>query len=77
MQSKTRFIPQHTDGHFITIRCERTKDFVSAARFNHEEDLLTFLNGQFGPEHPEQYKVAHLKISYELEVSEDGIITGT
>lgn len=75
MQERIRYIPQHIDGHFITVRCERTTDYTTAVRFNHEADLHNFLNGQFGPEQPEKFSVVHLKITYELEVSEDESIS--
>jgi hypothetical protein len=68
---KRRFIPKHMDGHYITIMNERTKEEDRAARFHTAEETQRFLNGQFGPQDPENYKVVPLEITYrEVEENE-------
>lgn len=65
---KYRYIPQHvTDGHFLTIRCERTNDPSAANRYVTPEDVLWFLYGMYGPREPIDYKPVKMRITYELE----------
>lgn len=68
MRVKERFIPQHiAEGHFITVRCELTRDPSAAVRFPTPEDVLYFLNGRFGPSQPMDYKPVKLIITFEIE----------
>ncbi|WP_438446837.1 hypothetical protein [Gorillibacterium sp. sgz5001074] len=72
MKSKIRYIPQHKNGHFITVRCEPTKDETAAVRFGTPEEVSAFLHGYYGPENPDDYKPTALKITYQLEVTPHG-----
>lgn len=67
MRTKQKWIPQHINGHFITLRCEPTNDESAAARFPSPEDCFVFLNGIHGPSEPLHYKPVPLRIIYELE----------
>ena len=71
MKIRHKWIPQHHNGHFITLRCEPTDDESHAARFPTAEDCLIFLNGIHGPREPLDYKPVKLRITYELESEED------
>lgn len=66
MKVKYRYIPQHINGHFITVRCEITNDPSAAVRFPTPEDVLFFLNGRFGPSEPLDYKPAKIRITLEV-----------
>lgn len=65
------YIPQHKDGYFIDVFRQPHEDFTKAVKFFYQEDLEKFLLGRHGPDDPQNFRVAKIKITYELEAAED------
>lgn len=73
-EERTRFIPQHKNGHFIDIYSQPVTDFMKAVRFNYEEDLEKFLLGRYGPDDPQNFRIVKVKVTYELETEVNGYV---
>lgn len=71
IEERTRFIPQHKNGHFIDVYAQPVTDFMKAVHFNYEDDLEKFLLGRFGPDDPQNFRVAKINVTYQLEVPAD------
>ncbi|MFD1776693.1 hypothetical protein [Paenibacillus rhizophilus] len=68
---RIRYVIQHRDGSFLNVRGERKSDFMSVDRWANAEDIDLFLHGHYAPDKPEEYHAQPVRITYELEVSEN------
>lgn len=71
METVHAYAVRHKDGAYVNIRWEPVKSIKYALRAGNPEDLNTILNGHYKPEHPEDYYLQPIEISYkEVETDE-------
>lgn len=68
---RTRFIPQHVEGHFLDVYSQPVEDFMKAVKFNREDDLAVWLLGRYGPDDPQNVRVITVTVTYTWEENTD------
>lgn len=63
---RIRYVIQHRDGAFLSIRGELKSDFMSVDRWVSVEDIQRFLYGYYAPHNPSEYRARPVVIKYEL-----------
>lgn len=75
MVTKRRLALRHNDGRYLSWSPNNyplTPHEDEARRFYKPEDIASFLSdSHYKPDNPDEYEIVTLKITYELEATED------
>lgn len=71
---RTKYVIQHVSGgHFLHIDGRKTSSFMEPCKFFYPEEIYEFLHERkhYQLDNPDEYRAVPVKITYELEVTED------